>query len=385
MKFAPIKGSAVAPQGIYSASERLQRYLVDVYHRVGGQGGNQGCGPATYTLMFYWLGVGKSIRTGHTELDAYQVIMAQRAGAEEWERSQQIEQNAQQFEPVPPMPGQPRLPPQPRYAPPQQQTHQPPQYAPPQAAPAGVDPALYQRLGYLERVEEEMRRAAAENRAPVMVEPPPPPPPPPPLAQVDTGKQIAEAVTAALGAALAAAGIRPKTETDRLQEMISANNEIMLKNIIALLPPQPAVGAAGNPVPPPPIVVQPQDNVKTAAQTLKHMADEFRAMDKIKEDLRAVIGVDEDDERPVTPQQVIVEQPKPQGFFDKAVSFMKAMPPGALPAVMAGAAAAFEGSPAGNLLNKAAEAAKAAGAAASVAQSVSTSRGTGWGTPQQGQ
>jgi hypothetical protein len=349
-KFQPLKGTSVRPYGSYSASEVLQRRLIDVYHAVGPEGGSQGCGPANYTLAWYWLGQGGTIKTSHTQLDSYQVLIEQRHRGEEADRASGLGQQSN-FSPPPPFTSSPEQ----RYAEPQRQAAQT------ATATAPTDFAVAAEIGYLRRIKEESDRAAAEGRAPRPIEPTGAVA----VSREDEDARIARAVTAAL----AAAGIKPKSDMDRMAELMQQNNDALMKNIIALYgDPASKVGAAGNPTP-----TQAADTVQDTVAGLKKLLQEFKTLREAEGIFKEALGADEDE--PVTPTAITVEQ-KPKGAMEQVSAFFKGLPPGAIAQTMAVAGAFLEGSPVGEIVKKAAAAAQAAGAVSVAAEKA---RGPSWG------
>ncbi len=345
--FQAIKGAAVTAHPPYSASEQLQRYLVTTYHSIGGAGRREGCGHAEYTLGFYWVHTGKTIKVGHVQFDSYAVMCAIQERANAFE--EQLEGERQQAEAVGPAPAgaspyparrlvAPAGYPAPGYG--------PPAYAP--AAHAAGDPDLHRRLGYLEAVKEEFDRASAEGRAPREIAPQSvgAVAPAPMTTAAEDDARMARVATAAVQAALAAAGIRPQTEEERMAKMMAAQSEIITKNVLAVLGPLPSPGAVGAGAAAP--VGTP--NVQQTVANIKELLDQFKTIEEAKTSFRDLIGVaEEPDDRAITPERTIVEQ-KPQGFMEKAMGLLKALPPGALPATLAVLGKAFAGSPAGDML-----------------------------------
>ena len=354
-RFGQVKGTSVVAVGSYSAAEVLHRYLVDVFHSVGGAGGGAGCPAADYTVEWHWSsGRSNGLKTTHITLDAYQVLIAQREQAAAFEASADAWRSGAGEGVLTRAPvvgfGRPAAP-----------------HAPHAPAQAG-DGALRERLGYLERVKEETDRAIAEGRAPREV-----PAVGPAVSVADEDAKIARAVTAAL----AAAGIKPKSDMDRMAEMMAANNDALMKNIIALYgdPASRAVGAgAAQPTP-----MQAADTVQDTVAGLKKLLQEFKTLREAEGIFKEALGADDDDkDDAITPTQITVEQ-KPQDFMAKVGAFFKGLPPGAIAQTMAVAGAFLEGSPVGEIVKKAAAAAQAAGA---VQAGVEKARGPSWGPTQ---
>ena len=383
LKLSQIKGSDIAPYGPWTASEVLERHLLDVYHAVGGQGGRQGCGPARYTLAFYWSNRGGTIKTTHIDFDSYFVMKEQRDRTDQARAHKRGAEEVQSFQQPPPFagPGGPTgtMPMPVRVGP-----AAPPAVAAPVQGASGPDQSLYVELGYLRAIKEENERARAENRAPrEIAEPVAVAPAAQGMSPAEVARIAGEAAAVAVREALAAAGIRPKTEADRLEELLARNQEATLKNIQALYGPPPATGAgAAAAAVPPPTAPAAATTVASTVEALKQLMAEFKTVKEAEGTFREMLGVEpEDRSEAIEPKVIHVEdKPKPD-FLDRAIGFFKSLPPGAMAQTMAAAGVIFEGSPAGQLLQKAAAAAQAAQTAGSV---VNPRGGWGGGTPSAG-
>jgi hypothetical protein len=360
LKLSAIPGAAVAEQPPYSAGDMLLRYVVDVYHAVGGMEPkvgprSPGCGPAKYKLEFHYAAGGGGIKTGYMTLASYVEMVASREAAARFQGASEARSVEGTWHGAP-------------YAsPPYGRPSTAPTAPPPPQQPIGaaLDRATYEELGYLRALKDEAVRAAAEGRAPVIGAPPVITP-----SLEDEEKRVARIVQAAL----AAAGIKPVSEEEKLARLLQTSNETLMKNIIALYGPPGA--PAPSPAPPAP---QAAATVENTVDSLKSLLGQLTALDKAREQFKEALGIVEETEDPAaTPSQIVVEQ-KPQSFFDKAVALLQKLPPGAIPAVLAGIGTALEGSPAGALLQKAATAATAAAAAAPA-----PGRNTSWGGPSAG-
>lgn len=393
LKLPLLKGTDIAPYGPWSPGEMLDRQLLDVYHAMGGQGGRAGCGPARYTIAFYWMGKGGTIKTTHVELDSYFVMKEQRERADQARAHRRGAEEAGAFAPPPPFVsagagGSPSFGGgaggQSAWARPagvaQSASPAAPAASAAPAATSTVDASVYQRLGYLEAVKEEADRARLEGRAPREVADAPAGPAPGTLTAADVARIAGEA----LRAGLAEAGIRPKTEVDRLEEMMARNNELMLKNITALYGPPPSVGAGAAAAQPPPPSAAPAaaSTVASTVEALKQLMNEFKTVKEAEGTFREMLGVEErEPSEAIEPRGPIFVEDKPKpGFFERAIDFFKGLPPGSIAQTMAAAGVMLEGSPAGQLLQKAAAAAQAAQGAKGVVDA----RGWAGKTPSAG-
>jgi hypothetical protein len=245
------------------------------------------------------------------------------------------------------------------------------------APPAAPDPDQRSRdeeLGYLRRVAEESRRAAAEGRPPQPVAPPPPAPAAP------AKEEIATLVAQTVAAALAAAGIKPKNESDAVAEAVAAalaaagikpkttaeaeaeRDARLLASVATLiearLGPAPAgtpVGAGAAPNAPPPTMSEIiQDAARRKAQAEEEIVQ-----------ARRVLGVQDPPPQPDPPTEIVRDDEEKPGIFKQAferiVTGIANDPLGAMGGAAAFVAPFLEGSPAGSLIAKgAAGAAEAA-------------------------
>jgi hypothetical protein len=329
-----IRGDQVLgdPSAGFAAGDALREWLIEFYHKSPGL-------PSSYRVQFTTPDNLQIVMTAPFRLDSWVTIDARRRAIDEASRPS--------GSPVPL--GAPWS----RRAPGFQPT----------AAPVAGDGAMHEELGYLRRVAEESRRAAAEGRPPVPVAPPPTvaAPPPPPPSKEEEEARIAKAVATAL----AAAGIRPKTEQEVLLEMIRQNNEMPLKSIEARL------GAAGTPAPASTEAqTTPQDRVEAAGAAVKSLFSEYEALEKSKEHFKKMLGI-EDPKTEIVPTEP--EQDEEPWYVKLGKSFASGIakdPAAAVQSAVAFATPFIGGSPLGDMIVKGAAGAAEAARARKIMDSV---------------
>src|ERR1700722_2654476 len=272
VKLQPFSGAAVAGDENLSPGEQRDDYLVNVYHAIYATGGRHGCGPAKYTVRFHYATAGGTLKVSHIVLASYQEIQAQRQHAAAFNtHTASVRGAAGEFSPTSPPVVESRFTPR----------AQPAQVAP---LPPGVDAGLYEELGYLRAQRDENARAAAEGRMPVAL--------PAPGTSQSNAEDEEKRIIRIVQASLAAAGIKPVSEEEKMQRAIAAALDVHTKNIMALYGPPPAagVGAAGAPPVTPPAAA---DSVKSTVASLKTLLDELKTLGEAREQFKNALGIEE--------------------------------------------------------------------------------------------
>jgi hypothetical protein len=337
-----IKGRTVAGSAVVSPAEALQQYVIDVLHAAGGEGSKVGSGPAVYTLKFFYRRGGTTIKEGKLELASYQELLRARERAVQMDtRAEMLQEGQAPLPPLGPPHGFARAgaaasgpAPSPSAAAP---PPPPPPPMPPGASPADVEAAI--------KRQQDHDRIVADLRVDLAI-----------------AKMQAEqtAQMAALRAEFAAR--QPVAPAINQQELAAQVTQAVMAGLVA----RGVVSADGTPV-----VAAAQGASK---DSLAGLLEQLEQAERIKNRLRKIVGDDDDDRpTPATPQPIVVEKPRDddddEAWIAKAVKFV-AKNPGVAQAVLQGAGTALEGSPAGAMLKKIADAAGVAAAAQTAAGSV---------------
>lgn len=343
------------PSNSYSAGEAATDWVIDYFHQDPGT-------PATYKARIFGPSNAFVVETEPFKLESYATIDARRRALKA--RADKDGGTGGPFAPA--------FEPARRFA--GQQPALPPPVAPLPAGTAVTDPEWYLRMGRLEAQNEEFRRAQAEGRAPREIAPPAAPS----LSPADIQKQIADAVAAAVGqavpAVLAAAGIRPKSDEEKLAEMFARNNAAMLEAVKSMLPQQ----AAPSPGEPP----KAAEKAASTLDAIKSLFAEMNDFEKARVEMRKAMGVEDAAPR----SEIVVEEPEDKpaaedGFFGKmlkdVVQGIVKSPEG----VLAGVAAIAKGSPLGQIAETAGTAMTAAKAAARASGGIAPMGASSWGKP----
>jgi hypothetical protein len=347
------------PSNSYSAGEAATDWVIDYFHQDPGT-------PATYKARIFGPSNAFIVETEPFKLESYATIDARRRALKA--RADKEGGTGGRLQSPYEPPARPWALATPGFAPPATATVSVPAGTPPEMA------ALYQELGYLRAVREEADRAKAEGRAPRDVSAPVVVPAAAPA--IDIEKRIAEAVAAAVGqavpAVLAAAGIRPKSEEEKLAEMFARNNQAMLEAVRAMIP-QAAPATPG----------EPPKAAEKAASTLdaiKSLFAEMNDFEKARVEMRKAMGVEDPAPRTEIVVEADEEKKEDDGFWGKMIKDTVQSVVKSPEGVLAGVAAIAKGSPLGQIAETASVAMTAAKAAARASGGVATmGGGSGWG------